>query len=242
MRIIMCDDNRLFLDVMSNLMKMYAEEVYNADVVSFYSGADLIEYCKNNNFDIIFMDIEVGKNNGLDMGKILKEINPKSLIIYMSGFDYYYKDMVNAEPFRFVEKEPSTENSIEKNLLDALDAAVIRLEGKDSFWYTHNKRKYNVLFTKIKCFYSSGRKIYIVTDEKIEQNYFYGKIDDVLAELEKVDKRFVRINHRVIANIMHTYYVSSKTVEINKKIYTIPAKYRENFFEKLGPYGKVRIK
>lgn len=237
MRIIICDDCKEFLDVTTCLMKTYAK-VYDADVVSFYNVYDLMEYCKNNNFDIIYMDIKLGESNGMQIAKILKEINPKSLIIYMSGFDYYYKDMVNAEPFRFIEKNP---DDTEKNLLKSLDAAVIRIQGKDSFWYSHNKKRYNVLFTKIKCFYSFGRRIYIVSDGKIEQDFFYGKISDIEAELKKTDKRFIRINHRVIANMIHTYYVSSKTVDINKKIYNISAEYRENFFEKYEPYGRVRI-
>lgn len=74
----------------------------------------------------------------------------------------------------------------------------------------------------------------------IEQKYYYAKLDDIQAELEKMDSRFARINRRVIVNMTHTYYINSKKVEINRQTYVVSAKYREAFFEKFK-YGKVRI-
>lgn len=239
MTIILCDDNELFLQMISDMMKKYVD-LYHYDIVCFSSGSKLIEYCKSNAFDIVYMDIEVGKNNGIDMAMMLKDINPKSLIIYMSAFDTYYVPLANAEPFRFIYKGGIPNDVLEKKLTDALEAAVKRIEGKDSWNYIYNKRNYSVLFSKIKCFYSSGRRVYIVAEGEIEQNYYYAKLDDIQAELEKIDSRFIRINRRVIVNMTHTYYKSPKKVEINNQIYIVSAKYRQVFFEKFK-YGKLKI-
>lgn len=238
MKIILCDDNIDFLKMITDMMETYAT-AYDAEVLSFSSGKDVMEYCKYNPFDIVYMDIEVGKNNGLDMAKILKDINPQSLIIYMSSYDCYYEAMVNAEPFRFITKD-CVNNRIQKDLADSLDAAVMRIEGKDAWHYIYNKKNYNILFTKIICFYSFGRKIHIVATEKIKQSCYYGKIDDVEKELEK-DSRFARINQRVIVNLIHTYYVGSNKIEVNGKTYIISPRYREIFFEKHKKYGKFKI-
>lgn len=99
--------------MVSDMLKKYVD-LYNYDVISFSDGNELIEYCRFNAFDIVYMDIEVGKNNGIDMAKILKEIDPKSLIIYMSGFDTYYVPLANAEPFRFIYKNGIKNDALEK--------------------------------------------------------------------------------------------------------------------------------
>lgn len=238
MVVIICDDNKPFLNMITELMEIYAT-AYDADVLSFTNGPNLMDYCRKNPFDIVYMDIEVGKNNGLDMAKILKDINPKSLIIYMSAYNYYYVDMVNAEPFRFITKECAN-SQIQRDLADSLDAAIKRIEGKDGWSYTYNKKHYNILFSRIMCFYSFGRIIHIVSTEKIEQNFFYGKIDDIEKDLER-ESQFARINQRVIVNMIHTYYKGPNKMEVNKKIYAVSPTYREKFFEKYKKYGKVII-
>ncbi len=236
----MCDDDKYFLLMITDMVKKYAE-VYNAEVVSFYNGSELIEYCKRHTFEIVYLDIEVGKNNGIDMAKILKILNPKALIIYMSAYDKYFVPLANAEPFRFIYKAGVPNEVIERELMNTLNEAVKRIEGRDSFWYTYNKRKYGVLITKIQCIYSSGRRMCIISEEKIEQNVFYGKIDDTLMELEKLDSCFIKINRRVIANMLHTYYKETNKVEINRKLYTVSGQYRETFCERYKPYAKIRV-
>lgn len=238
MKIILCDDNKPYLNMITEIMKIYAS-AYDSDVLSFTNGADLMEYCRYNHFDIVYMDIEVGKNNGLDMAKVLKDINPKSLVIYMSAYNCYYTAMVNAEPFRFITKECAN-NQIQKDLADSLDAAVKRIEGKDGWSYTYNKKHYFILFSKIMCLYSFGRKVHIVATDKLEQNYFYGKIDSVEKELDR-ENQFARINQRVVVNMIHTYYKGPNKVEINRKTYTVSPLYKEIFYEKYKKYGKLKI-
>ncbi len=240
MRIIMCDDNKYFLLMITDMIRKYAE-LYHAEVVTFLNANELLEYCRHHTFDIVYLDIEVGKNNGIDMAKILKVINPRALIIYMSAYDQYYVQLANAEPFRFIYKDGIPNEELEKKLADTLNEAVKRIEGKDSWNYTYNRKNYRVLLSKIECFCSSGRKVYIITECEIEQNYYYEKLDNIQEELEKLDNGFIRINNRVIVNMVHTFFKSWKKVEVNNKIYAISAKYREAFHEKYRPFGKIKI-
>lgn len=126
--VLVCDDNKAFLKAAGLMLEKYAE-LYDIEITTFDNGTDLLEYCYNNKFDVIFMDVDLGKKNGLDIAKKLKTINPDFLIIYISAYEIYYKDMVNAEPFAFVSK--SYPGNLEKELTEALKKAMDRLDPKD---------------------------------------------------------------------------------------------------------------
>lgn len=239
MRIILCDDNKGYLDLIAYLIEKHAKK-YNADVIGFFNGDELMEYCENHQFDIVYMDIEVGKKNGMDMAKILKNINSKALIIYISAFDCYYSEMVNAEPFRFIDKNCTGED-LEKNLANALEAAVNRIEGKDEWFYYYGRMNYSILRMQIKYFYSLGRKIHMVTNCEVAQDFYYGKLDDVEEELKKVDSRFIRISNRVIVNMVYAYCKGKNKIEINNKIFVVSPLYRDDFNERYKKYLKVKI-
>lgn len=49
----------------------------------------------------MFLDIEMRKMDGIELGKKLRERSYQTLIIYVSGYDQYMRQLFEAEPFRF---------------------------------------------------------------------------------------------------------------------------------------------
>ena len=240
MKIIFCDDNKSFLKMLVNIMQKY-ENLYNAEIISFSIDKELMNYCRSNPFDIVYMDIEIGTSNGMDLARTVKIINPKSLIIYMSSYSSYFAEMVNAEPFRFIPKDTTDICRMEKEFADTLEAAIKRLKGRDIWTYIFNRKQYNIELAKIKYFYSISRRIYIVGDLDWEQNYYYGKLDDVQTELMSKDEQFMRINKKVIVNMAFAGYKGKNKIEINKRVFTVEMKYREDFYSRFKKHWKIYL-
>lgn len=235
LQVIACDDNRDFLKLLVSILGEY-EEVYNYELKEFQDGKELLEYCKTNPFDIVYMDIEIGTSNGMDLARTLKKINPKSLTIYISAYDTYYVRMANAEPFRFILKNLQDIYKFKLELVDTLDAAYRRVKGKDIWTYFYKNEQYKIEFNKIKYFFSFARKVYIISTEELEQDFFYGKIDDIQEILEESDDRFVRINNRTIVNLTFTRMKGRKKAVIGNKEFTVSPEYKENFKERGSKY------
>lgn len=81
-RIIVCDDNVAYKDTLVMMLKKYTD-LYDAEIIGFSNGRKMLEYCSKNGFDIIYLDIELGEDNGMDYAKTIKKMNPKALIIYI---------------------------------------------------------------------------------------------------------------------------------------------------------------
>lgn len=235
--VIICDDNIEFCNLVEKLLKKY-ENKYEIDIVKFYDGRRLLEYCRENKFDILILDIKLGEHNGLDIARILKSINPKSLMIYISAYDDYYKDMVNAEPFRFIKKDASDIPILEKKLLDTLLDAINRLNHKDEYSFIFKKISYTIELHKVKYFCSIGRTIYICGDIGSVPTNFYYKMDKLMEELQEIDESFVRISKSYIVNINYVKVKSKKQIIVDNKVLSVTTKYRtdfiNNYYSKIG--------
>lgn len=236
--VILCDDNIEFCNLVEKLLKKY-EKKYEITIVKFYEGGQLLEYCRDNKFDILILDIELGAENGLEIAKILKNINPKSLTIYISAYDKYYKDMVQAEPFHFVKKDTSNIPKLEKNLADSLLAAINRLNYRDEYTFIFNKISYTIGLYKVKYFCSIGRTIQICGDIGSVPCKFYYKMDKLTEELQEIDDNFVRISKSYIVNINYVKIYSKRQIIVDNKVLSVTSKYRSNFFNIY--YSKIRI-
>lgn len=232
--IIVCDDNTPFLKVMLKLLSQYAV-LYNANVIGFSNGKELLEHCCSNKFDVIYMDIEIGSENGMALAKTIKNMNPNALIIYMSSFSIYYADMVNAEPFRFISKDMSNIQKFEKEVADALEAAMRRINGKDMFSFTFDRKQHSIELGNVKYFHSIARTIHIVGDIG-KPNYYYGKMDELQKELERIDGSFVRISKSYIVNMKYAMLSGKSKVVVDGKEFSVTTKYAAEFRKRYNDY------
>lgn len=89
MKVIAVDDERLALD---NIMALLKEVVPEAEIKGFLKPTEAFEYLTDNEVDIGFLDIEMGKMNGILLAKKCKDIRPEINIIFVTGYNQYAMD------------------------------------------------------------------------------------------------------------------------------------------------------
>ena len=67
MRIAVCDDDRAIREELFLMMQKHMPEV---DIMEYQSGEELIN--AKGNFDIYFLDIEMGKVSGIDIARRIR--------------------------------------------------------------------------------------------------------------------------------------------------------------------------
>ncbi len=235
--VVCCDDNKTFCDLLEILLQeIKIKGTNDIKIVKVYNADQLLQYCTDNEFDIIYLDIELGSNengerqNGMKVAKKLKYINPKSLIIYISVYDTYYVDMVQAEPFRFIKKDASDIPCLRRELESALSDALTRLDDASKLTVVFNKREYTLELNKIKYFHSVARKIYVYGTLENMPIYFYEKMDELYEILRDKDKSFERISKSCIVNTNYVTAKGRKQVWIDDKVLSVTAKYRKELW------------
>ena len=86
MNILIADDERLIL----NDMALKVKELFpDARIDSVISASQSIELAHLIRYDVALLDIELPGTNGLELAKILQKENPKTNIIFITGYTDY---------------------------------------------------------------------------------------------------------------------------------------------------------
>ena len=103
MRIAVCDDDRAIREELSRLIQKQVPEV---DIVEYQSGEELIN--AKGNFDIYFLDIEMGKVSGMDIARRIREQEEsgrqRSIIIFVTGYREYMEAAFDVYAFHYLIK------------------------------------------------------------------------------------------------------------------------------------------
>ena len=196
-KIAVCDDDIAFTGTTQTFLDQIAKEQHlELEVSIFLSGKSLVqEYQEINHFDLIFLDIEMKRINGIKAAHAIRGMDRSVLLIYVSGYEQYLKELFEVEPFRFLQK-PLNDSKFRRYFHEACD----RIGDMDSFYqFNFNKNIHRVSLRDTVYFESRNRVVYIIMDNGTEK-YFYGKLNDVEKQLKESRYRFLRIHQSYLVN------------------------------------------
>ena len=196
----MCDDELPFAEQLRSLVMAYAKKKrVELQAETFASAEELLEEIENGaGFEILFLDIEMRKMDGIELGKKLRERSYQTLIIYVSGYDQYMRQLFEAEPFRFLSK-PLKQEELE-NVLDKAFERISRFH-RELFTIRFGKNVVNLLCRDIVYLESNKRKV-IVHTVRGEYEYYHN-LDEAEEELLAISADFVRIHKAYLVNMEH---------------------------------------
>ena len=177
----------------------------------FYDGSPLARsIIKGDRYNIIFLDIEMKELDGITTARMIRTIDKDSLIIYVSNYESYLKELFEVEPFRFLSK-PIDEKIFKKYFSQAL-TRIDKAEGY--FQYTYNRKVKKTSIGNIVYFESKNRVITIHLNDGTS-DVFYGKLNDIQKELESSSQYFFRIHQSYLVNYKYVCRMNYSSMTIN---------------------------
>ena len=124
-RILLVDDEVTLLEMLKNSF----EDLSDFEVMTATSGEEAIEILRKKRYPIIITDLKMPAMSGLDLCKWIRESNPLSYIIAMTGYqDFFELKNCRAVGFDDYFKKPFDFNE----LLYAVKSAHIKMSRWDS--------------------------------------------------------------------------------------------------------------
>lgn len=203
-KIAICDDDMaITAEIEEMLYKSAEKQKIKIDCAVFFDGATLVKNIRQGTYyDLIYLDIEMYTVNGISAAEKIRSMNHPALIVYVSSYEKYLKDLFNTEPFRFLSKPINPED-----FHSVFMAAYKRIRQKaEYFSFTYNKEFIKLPLGKICYFESQNRVINIyaakhVKEGTAETEYrFYGKMNDVENQISESNIRFLRIHQSYLVN------------------------------------------
>lgn len=223
-RIGICDDLVEQLQIQEELVKNIVYRLgLNVEIKCFQSGEDLLwEIEQKGNMDIILLDVEMGGINGVETARQLREKDNRVILFFISCYDQYCKEIINVQPFRFIDK-PVSEAELESAFKEAFKAMS---QKEEIFEYTYKKVPYKILVSKIRYFESDKREVNIYSTDGVSS--FYKKLDEVEAQLVQMNIKFLRISKSYLVNMNYVKeFRYEKVVMDDGKEFKIDPKYKD---------------
>lgn len=110
--VIMVDDRKIIL---AGGLSVLEQTMPNATVIGFTRPSEALEYARSNRVALAFLDIELGKMNGLELCRALLEINPRTNVVYLTAYSDYSLEAWNTGASGFMLK-PITPEGVQAQL------------------------------------------------------------------------------------------------------------------------------
>lgn len=210
LEIAVCDDEKL---VAATIEKMLEEiSIINdirMEIDIFYNGSTLVDHInRGKRYDIIYLDIEMLKQNGVDAARDIRVIDKKVLIIYVTSYESFAKEVFEVSAFRFITK-PINPVVFRKYFMDAKNEIFVHPR---YFQYQYNKISYRLPIEEILYFQSDKRVTYIVT--RSGSRKCYGKLNDIETGLNKSGIYFYRTHQSFLVNPKYVSIYTYDSMEL----------------------------
>ncbi len=209
-RIIICDDDRQVCTSLATMIDQFYELPHRIKLVySWNALRDEVLAISPGEADIVFMDIQLGADNGILVSRQLREWYPRIRFIYITGYIQFSEAIFHGFPTAFLVKPIKTATllyALEKATaeLDAIDNAVLSLKARSG-------ELLSIPLREIRYMESLGRLVLIHTDNGPVECYRR------LAELERqLSEQFVRCHQSFLVNLGHVKQIQ----ELNLLLFT----------------------
>lgn len=222
-RLAICDDNQADVSYLQALLEKWAESAQTSLKIESYPSAEafLFQYEEDKSFDLLLLDIEMGRMSGVELARRLRRENRRVQIVFITGYMEYIGEGYDVEALHYLLKPVTQEK-----LCSVLDRAAERLKSKE----------------KELCLFLPGAVVRVALCEirylEVQRNYvtIYGEeaytVKRTLNELEEeLDESFFRTGRSHIVNL-HFVRKITRTQVILKDKTELPLS--KKFYEKMN--------
>ena len=210
LNIAVCDDETAAVTVIRGVLKgSLAARGIQAEITSYTDARTLLEVIRAGTYyDILLLDINMPRLDGIELGTKLHDLMQDTLLIYVSSREERVFDSFKAKPFRFVRKNafpeewPGVMDDVELELKRRKNPRLVFMSGSqqivlksEEIVYAEALRKKQLLHTL--------RGEYDLSDS----------FESVVAQLDGLG--FIRIHRSYVVNHRFIYSLNRTEVELD---------------------------
>jgi DNA-binding LytR/AlgR family response regulator len=231
MKCIIVDDEPLAREGLAKLLN----GIGSINVVEVFSNAlDANDFLKQEEVELMFLDIEMAALDGLAFAKSL--VN-KPLIVFVTAYPQYALDSYEMDAIDYLVKPVRMERLLKavnkaenylkllrKNQEDPETASV-----EDDYVFIKSDRRFVKIFFK-EILFIEGLKDYVIIQTENKKVLTAMNIKTIHAQLP--EKNFTRISKSFIVNTDHIISADTHAVYIKEEEIPIGANFKDSFFDK----------
>ena len=229
LKIALLDDDKTALLISKGAIESFFQEKNIAiSLDAFNSPVNFLAMAKEENYRLVFLDIDMPEINGLEVGKEVKAINPQTDIIYLSQREDLVFDTLQLHPFGFIRK-----SKIIQDFANVLELYV------NTALNTNDESKKITISSKTEAISADIDQIMYIEGNRNYQTFYLkdGKVFDarvLMGDLENKlkDHGFIRVHKGYLVNYLYIRQIGSNEVALtNNKVLPLSGKRKDEIME-----------
>ena len=214
MKIAVCEDEAVQVNLLNNKIKKWAND-YDIEVtINNFTTAEsfLFEWEDYDKYDIIFLDIKLGKISGVELSNIIREKNKNVDIVFVTGFFKYALHGYKVGALQYLMKPIKISdlyfclNKTQERISNKNDKYMMILETPKKYIKLNcNEIHYCIMFSPYIDIHTSSEKITV--RKKISE-----------LEREIPSKYFIRCHRSYIVNLKYVKSITKDSVVLESGI------------------------
>ncbi|WP_124068451.1 LytTR family DNA-binding domain-containing protein [Clostridium sp. E02] len=176
---------------------LHNAKLFNKLLIDTYTTGKSFLSSLEESYDIVFLDIEM-EYDGIKTAKKIRDKHTDSTtkIIFVSGYETYYKQLYEVKPIAFISK-PIMIEELESAINKCIKQFIFEKNNCLIFEYKIKNSINRIMQKDIFYFESKKRKMRIVSAS--EDFEFYGRVAETLEKLD--DENFIKVHESYIVNL-----------------------------------------
>ena len=228
-RIAIVEDDKSSSELLVNYLEKYSNDKnIRFDVKTFFSCNQILNNY-NNNFDIIFMDIELPDGNGLETIRKIREVDKNVIVIFVTNMAQYAVKGYEVRAFDFIVKPVTSYNFYIKldnilNLFEQKKDDEIWISNKDGKMKLNISSIYYIEVIQHMCIYHTKNGNFKAT----------GSLNNIEKTLSKYN--FSLCNRCYLVNLRYVTKIDDGIAYLGKIGLVISRAKKKAFIEQLNNY------
>lgn len=214
LNIAICDDDKAIINRLTKCLSSFQiEQDIDLYIETFQNGQALIERYRNpKDFDILFLDIEMPMENGIQIAKTIRsKIDRHVIIVFVSNYPKYMRDSFAVHPYHFITK-PFTQ----KQIFELLNEIICDINSRHTLYtiVDADEHEETLNLRDILFFESIDSKKQLLCLHLHDRTIF---TKGIIATWEKVlaDYNFVVCHRGFLINLIHIHYFESNKIVLD---------------------------
>ncbi len=210
MLIAVCDDEKFYREKVKKLLEHYfSGREINYTIQLFSSGEEFLQENENKvKFDIVFMDINMSRLDGIRTALQMRSVHSHTYIVLITAFIQYALEGYKVDAVRYIMKD-----TLDTALDECMDTILKKMQlSRINFSFLEGEKW---LYTDNIFYVESQRHkaVFFYLDEKMENYHIYEKLDVIEERLSGYG--FLRIHKSYLVNMKHICRISNYTAYLD---------------------------
>lgn len=207
LNIAICDDEIEYLETLKHDIREIAPSEYTITINEYLSGQELLSSYQKSKYDVIILDIEMNRLNGIETAKQIRKLDKSVIIVFFTSHREFAIEGYHVNAFRYILKN-QTKGLYKKQLISVISDYI---QNCKTYSITGNVGTAVFKLSNIYFFEIYNKTVVLHTFDK--QYEFTEKLSNIEKQLG--DNYFIRSHKSYLVNLANVDFIEQNFIKMN---------------------------